>query len=424
MGSLYDEAGMATKRAEGGRQAKPSELGFEPWDVSFVANPYPAYTELRRRHPVLHDETTDHWLVSRHEDVNALLRDRRFGRTYVHVANHAQMGRPEEPDWHAPFWRLIRDGILDMEPPDHTRVRRLVSKAFTPKMVESLKPRIQAIMDGLIDEVSGSGEADLIKAIAEPLPVAVIAEMLGIPESDRHLLRPWSAEICLMYELNPSDDYMGRAVKASVEFSEYLRRLSRDRRAKPKEDLISGLAKVVDQGDRLTEGELIGTCVLLLNAGHEATVNVTGNGWWSLFRNPDQLALLRKDHSLLPRAVEELMRYDTPLQMFERWVLEEFELHGVRIPKGAELGLLFGSANRDPGAFDRPDELDITRVENPHISFGAGIHFCLGAPLARVELESSFGTLLRRIPNMELAEEPEWKPAYIIRGLKELKVRF
>jgi cytochrome P450 len=424
MGSLYDEAGMATKRAEGGRQAKPSELGFAPWDVSFVANPYPAYTELRRRHPVLHDETTDHWLVSRHEDVNALLRDRRFGRTYVHVANHAQMGRPEEPDWHAPFWRLIRDGILDMEPPDHTRVRRLVSKAFTPKMVESLKPRIQAIMDGLIDEVSGSGEADLIKAIAEPLPVAVIAEMLGIPESDRHLLRPWSAEICLMYELNPSDDYMGRAVKASVEFSEYLRRLSRDRRAKPKEDLISGLAQVVDQGDRLTEGELIGTCVLLLNAGHEATVNVTGNGWWSLFRNPDQLALLRKDHSLLPRAVEELMRYDTPLQMFERWVLEEFELHGVRIPKGAELGLLFGSANRDPGAFDRPDELDITRVENPHISFGAGIHFCLGAPLARVELESSFGTLLRRIPNMELAEEPEWKPAYIIRGLKELKVRF
>ena len=415
---------MATKRAEGGRQAKPSELGFAPWDVSFVANPYPAYTELRRRHPVLYDDTTDHWLISRHEDVNALLRDRRLGRTYVHVANHAQMGRPEEPDWHAPFWRLIRDGILDMEPPDHTRVRRLVSKAFTPKMVESLKPRIQAIMDGLVDEVSGSGEADLIKAIAEPLPVAVIAEMLGIPESDRHLLRPWSAEICLMYELNPSDDYMGRAVKASVEFSEYLRRLSRDRRAKPKEDLISGLAQVVDQGDRLTEGELIGTCVLLLNAGHEATVNVTGNGWWSLFRNPDQLALLRKDHSLLPRAVEELMRYDTPLQMFERWVLEEFELHGVRIPMGAELGLLFGSANRDPGAFDRPDELDITRVENPHISFGAGIHFCLGAPLARVELESSFGTLLRRIPNMELAVEPEWKPAYIIRGLKELKVRF
>jgi cytochrome P450 len=425
MGSLYDEAGMTTKRAEGTRQRiTPNELGFAPWDVSFVANPYPVYTELRLRHPVVYDEATDHWLVSRHQDVNALLRDRRFGRTYVHVASHAQMGRPEEPDWHAPFWRLIRDGILDMEPPDHTRVRRLVSKAFTPKMVDSLRPSIQAIMDGLVDELSGSGEADLIRTIAEPLPVAVIAEMLGVPESDRHLLRPWSAEICLMYELNPSEDYARRAVKASMDFSEYLRTLFRDRRAYPKEDLISALAQVVDQGDRLTEGELIGTCVLLLNAGHEATVNVTGNGWWGLFRNPDQLALLRGDHSLLPRAVEELMRYDTPLQMFERWVLEEFELHGVKIPQGAELGLLFGSANHDPIVFDRPDELDITRVENPHLSFGAGIHFCLGAPLARVELEASFSTLLRRLPRMDLVEEPEWTPAYIVRGLKELKVRF
>jgi cytochrome P450 len=265
---------------------------------------------------------------------------------------------------------------------------------------------------------------DLIKAIAEPLPVAVIAEMLGVPESDRHLLRPWSAEICLMYELNPSDDFARRAVNASEEFTAYLRALSRQRRADPKEDLISALAQVVDEGERLTEGELIGTCVLLLNAGHEATVNVTGNGWWALFRNPDQLALLRGDHSMIPRAVEELMRYDTPLQMFERWVLEEFDLHGQTIPRGAELGLLFGSANHDPTEFEHPDQLDITRSPNPHLSFGAGIHFCLGAPLARVELETSFGTLLRRLPGLELVDEPEWKPAYIIRGLKQLLVRF
>jgi cytochrome P450 len=425
MRSLYDEAGMATNRAEGvSRQVSAGDLGFAPWDPSFVADPYPVYAELRQRHPVLYDQATDHWLVSRHQDVNALLRDRRFGRTYVHVASHAEMGRPDETEWHAPFWWLIRNGILDMEPPDHTRVRRLVSKAFTPKMVEGLKPHIQGIVEGLVDGVSGAGEADLMKAIAEPLPVAVIAQMLGVPESDRHLLRPWSAEICLMYELNPSDDYARRAVSASVAFSEYLRTLSRERRARPRDDLISALAQVVDQGDRLTEDELIGTCVLLLNAGHEATVNVTGNGWWALFRNPDQLAALRSDHSLIPRAVEELMRYDTPLQMFERWALEEFELHGVRISRGAEVGLLFGSANHDPAVFDRPDELDITRQENPHVSFGAGIHFCLGAPLARVELEASFGTLLRRQPNMELMEEPEWKPAYIIRGLKELTVRF
>jgi cytochrome P450 len=334
------------------------------------------------------------------------------------------MRRPEEPNGQAPFWHLIRSGILDMEPPDHTRVRKLVSKAFTPRMVEGLRGRIQSIVDGLVDEVAGAGDTDLIRSIAEPLPVAVIAEMLGVPEIDRHLLRPWSAEICLMYELNPSEGYARRAVTACGEFSDYLRNLSRERRKEPKDDLISGLAQVVDEGVRLTEDELIGTCVLLLNAGHEATVNVTGNGWWSLFRNPDQLALLRSDASLVPGAVEELMRYDTPLQMFERWVLEDVEIAGTAVPKGAELGLLFGSANHDPSVFELPDNLDITREPNPHLSFGAGIHFCLGAPLARLELATSFSTLLRRVPNMELVAEPEWKPGYIIRGLKELRVRF
>src|SRR5207237_4651203 len=215
---------------------------------------------------------------------------------------------------------------------------------------------------------------------------------------DRHRRRPWSAGICLMYELNPSEDEGRRAVRASREFSDYLRKLSRDRRRNPRDDLISTLAQVVDEGDRLTEDELIGTCVLLLNAGHEATVNVTGNGWWALFRNPDQLALLRGDHALIPRAVEELMRYDTPLQMFERWVLEDSEICGVRVPKGAELGLLFGSANHDPTVFEEPGRLDITREDNPHLAFGAGIHFCLGAPLARLELEISYATLLRRLP--------------------------
>jgi cytochrome P450 len=290
-------------------------------------------------------------------------------------------------------------------------------------MVEGLRGRIQAMMDELVDGVAGTGEFDLIKAIAEPLPVAVIGEMLGVPKADRHLLRPWSAEICLMYELNPSQEYARRAARASVEFSEYLRTLSRERRARPRDDLISALARVVDEGRSLTEDELIGTCVLLLNAGHEATVNVTGNGWWSLFRNPAQLAMLRSSPELVPRAVEELMRFDTPLQMFERWVLEEFELHGATIPRGAELGLLFGSANHDPEVFDRPDQVDVTRQDNLHLAFGAGIHFCLGAPLARLELETSFRTMLARLPRMELVAEPRWKPAYIIRGLERLLVR-
>jgi cytochrome P450 len=399
------------------------QVGFAPWEVSFIANPYPVYAEMRERAPVLYDDQTDHWLVSRYADVNALLRDRRFGRTYLHAATHEEMGRPVEPEWHAPFWHLIRSGILDMEPPDHTRVRRLVAKAFTPRMVESLRGRIQGLMDGLVDRVLGAGEIDLISTVAEPLPVAVIAELLGVPESDRHLLRPWSAEICLMYELNPSDEYARRAVKASEEFSDYLRALSRERRARPRDDLVSAMAQVLDEGDRLTEDELIGTCVLLLNAGHEATVNMTGNAWWTLFRHPEQLKRLRADHLLVPNAVEELMRFDTPLQMFERWVLEDFELHGRRIPKGAELGLVFGSANRDPSVFERPDDLEITRDPNPHVTFGAGIHYCLGAPLGRLELETSFRTLLERAPHMELVRDPEWKPNYILRGLRELIVR-
>jgi cytochrome P450 len=405
------------------QEVTATELGFRPSDQGFVADPYPAYAALRERHPVIHDEVTDHWLVSRYADVNALLRDRRFGRTYLHVATHAEMGHPEDPPDLDPFWHLIRSGILDMEPPDHTRVRKLVSKAFTPKMVEGLKPRVQAIVDRLVDAVRGTGEFDLISRVAEPLPVEIIADMLGVPERDRHLLRPWSAEICLMYELNPSAECERRAVRASVDFTEYLRELSRERRREPREDLITALTQVVDDGRTLTEDELIGTCVLLLNAGHEATVNATGNGWWALFRNPDQLALLRRDRSLVPRAVEELLRFDTPLQMFERWVLEDLEIHRRRIPRGAELGLLFGSANHDPDVFAEPDRLDVTREHNPHVTFGAGIHFCLGAPLARIELETSFRTLLQGIPGLELVEAPSWKPGYIIRGLRELRVR-
>jgi unspecific monooxygenase len=297
-----------------------------------------------------------------------------------------------------------------------------VAKAFTPRMVEGLRPRVVTMTEALVDPIVGAGDVDLISMVAEPLPVAVIAELLGVPPADRPLLRPWSADICGMYELNPSEEAARTAVRASVEFSDYIRALSRERRTHPEDDLITALGQVVAEGERLSEDELIGTCVLLLNAGHEATVNVTGNGWWTLFRNPAELDRLRRDRSLLPRAIEELMRWDTPLQMFERWVLEDFELRGVAIPRGAELGLLFGSANRDPAAFDRPDTLDLGREPNPHLSFGAGIHFCLGAPLARIELTASFSTLLKRVPAMELVEEPRWKPNYIIRGLERLMV--
>ena len=398
------------------------DLGFHPADPRFVADPYPVYRELRDRFPVGHDESLDLWLVARYEDVNALLRDRRLGRTYLHLASHEEMGRTPPPTEHDPFWHLITNGILDMEPPDHTRVRRLVAKAFSPRMVESMRAPVQGLMDGLIEGRRGAGSFDLIAAVAEPLPVAIIAELLGIPVADRHRLRPWSADICRMYELQPTGEDAAVAVRASIEFSDYLRELSRERRASPAGDLISEMTSVVDDGDHLTEDELIGTCVLLLNAGHEATVNVTGNGWWSLFRHPDTLARLRAEPALVPSAVEEIMRWDTPLQMFERWALEDVEIGDITIPRGSEFGLLFGSANRDPDVFADPDAFRLEREPNPHLTFGAGIHFCLGAPLARLELQTSFSTVLRGLPDLVLVEEPSWKPNYIIRGLDRLLV--
>ncbi|WP_067181198.1 cytochrome P450 [Microtetraspora niveoalba] len=397
-------------------------MKFDPWNPEFVAHPYGVYADLRENEPVSFFEPTGQWLIARHADVNTLLRDRRLGRSYLHVASHEAFGREPEPEFQEPFWRVVRAGMLDVEPPVHTRLRRLVSKAFTPRMVEALRPRVRKIARELVDGLVERGGGDLLAEVAEPLPVTVIAEMLGVPEADRHLLRPWSADICGMYELNPSPEAQHTAVRAAKEFAEYLRDLARTRKDQPGDDLISALAQVVDEGDRLTEDELIGTCVLLLNAGHEATVNVTGNGWWSLFRNPGELERLRADRSLMPTAIEELLRWDTPLQMFERWVLEDIEVGGVTIPRGVEIGLLFGSANRDPEVFPDPDRLDVGRVDNPHISFGAGIHFCLGAPLARVELVESFSALLDAAPAIELVEEPVWKPGYIIRGLESLKV--
>ncbi|MBK9263383.1 MAG: cytochrome P450 [Polyangiaceae bacterium] len=396
---------------------------FDPSSLAFVANPYPVYSALRDLGPIHYDARSNLWLITRHADVTSLLRDRRFGRTYLHIATHAEMGRPDEPPEHAPFWHVIRNGMLDREPPDHTRLRNLVSKAFTPRTVEQLRGRIHDIVHGLVDVALDKREFDFLTTLAEPLPVTVIAELLGIPENDRHQLRPWSSDICGMYELRPSEETAKRAVAACIEFGDYLRHLSRERRAHPQNDLISALAQVADAGDKLTEDELIGTCVLLLNAGHEASVNAAGNGLWALFRHPKQLTRLRSDLSLVPRAFEEMLRYDTPLQLFERWVLEDVEICGLRVPKGAELGLLFGSANRDPEVFDEPDTFDVARDPNPHVSFGAGIHFCLGAALARLEAQILFDTVLRRMPRLQLVSEPKWKPGYIIRGLEALHVR-
>jgi cytochrome P450 len=393
---------------------------YDPWSPEFVADPYPVFQSLRRESPVLFHEPTRQWVVSRYADVSALLRDRRLGRTYLHIGSHEEFGREPEPEFLDPFWSLIRAGMLDTEPPDHTRLRRLVSKAFTPRVAESMRGRVRELAEELVGGLVAVGGGDLIADVAEPLPVTVIAEMLGVPEADRGLLRPWSAGICGMYELDPSEETKRVAVRAAVEFGDYLRELARSRRRNPGEDLISLLSRV----EGLSEDELVGTCVLLLNAGHEATVNATGNAWWSLFRNPGELARLRADHDLIPSAIEELLRFDTPAPMFERWVLAEVEVAGVVLPRGSEVALQFASANRDPGVFTHPDTLDLAREPNPHVGFGAGIHFCLGAPLARIELAESLSALLRAAPDLRLRTEPSWKPGFVLRGLKALEVEF
>ncbi|WP_399927578.1 cytochrome P450 [Streptomyces kanamyceticus] len=400
----------------------PSTI-FTPAAPEFVADPYPAYARLRAAGRAHYNAPTDQWLIPHHADVRALLRDRRLGRTYLHRFTHEEFGRPAPPPEHEPFHVLNDNGMLDLEAPTHTRIRRLVAKAFTPRTVEELRPYVEEMAARLVRGIVADGGGDLAARVAEPLPVAVIAQMLGIPESDRPLLRPWSAAICGMYELNPSEETAARAVTASLEFSAYLRELIAARRAKPGDDLISGLIAAYEDGQSLSEQEMISTCVLLLNAGHEATVNATVNGWYALLRHPDQLAALRADPDrLVPTAVEELLRYDTPLQLFERWVLDDIEIGGTVIARGSELALLFGSANHDPAVFVRPGELDLARRDNPHISFSAGIHYCIGAPLARVELAASMRALLRWAPALRLAGEPQRAPGFVIRGFRGLCV--
>ena len=401
----------------------PADLGYAPADPAFVADPYPALARLRAEAPVAYDAGTHQWLVSRFADVDALLRDKRLGRTHLHVASFEEWGRPMPPAWQDPFWHLQRHQLIDMEPPDHTRLRRLVLTAFTPRTVASQRPRIQAIVDGLVDRARAMGEFDMLGDLIEDLPVNVIADMLAVPPADRGCLRPWSADITLMFELGISESMQRRAVAASAEFTAYMEDLLRERRARPGDDLLSDLIRVAETGDALTDDEVVATAILLLNAGHEASVNGAGNSWWALFRHPASLSRLRADPDLARTAVDELLRFDTPAPMFERWVLEDVEVAGVRIPRGQELALLFASANRDQDAFDRADEIVLDRKPNPHVAFGAGIHFCLGAPLARLELEILYRSIVERLPTLELVREPRWKPRFVLRGLESLPVR-
>ncbi len=383
-----------------------------------VADPYPSFAAARRRGSVQWHDGLGMWLTFSHAAANQVLRARTLGRVWT----------PRWPDEPMPAFALIHvNSLLENEPPVHTRLRRLVAAAFARGHVERLRPRIDSLAGALADDVAREGDdgtsVDLIAHFAEPLPVQVIAELLGVPRSDWPLLRPWSNAIVKMYEYAVSAEQKHAAEQASAEFVDYLRGLVVERRARPQPDLISSLIAETDaDGARLSEDELVTTCTLLLNAGHEATVNVVGNGMTALLSRRDQLDRLRADPSLVPAAVEELVRYDAPLQLFERTATEDTPVADGVVRRGEKIAALLGAANHDPAVFADPDRLDVARTDNPHLGFGAGIHFCVGAPLARVELQAALRTLLDRFPRLALAEPPVRRPEFVIRGVRALLV--
>ena len=390
---------------------------FDPADPAFLTDPYPVFAALREQGPVhRHDGMNLHVAVS-HAACDAVLRDRSLGRIW----------KDREPAEQFPAFNMLhRTSILENEPPTHTRLRRLVAGAFGRGHVERMRPWIGELADrlvaDLVDRLDG-GSADLIEHVAEPVPVEVIAELLNVPAADRYHLRPWSNAIVKMYEYGLAEERRREAEEASAAFVGYLRGLVADRRAHPREDdMVSDLVAASDGADRLTEDEVVGTCVLLLMAGHEATVNVVGNGMLAMLRHRDQWERVVADPALVPSAAEEMTRFDSSLQLFERTATRDVEVAGTVVREGEKIAALLGAANRDPVVFADPERFDVGRTPNPHLGFGAGIHFCLGAPLARVEIQSVLAALRTRLPGIVLAQEPQRRPEFVIRGLRALDV--
>jgi len=379
-------------------------------DPAITADPYPAFARLREAGPVLWHEASRRWLVSAHAAASTALRDRRLGRIWVDR---------EPADRFAPFNLLHKHQMMENEPPEHTRLRRLVAQAFGRGHVERLRPRVRELAGALLDEVDPGG-FDVIRDYAEPLPVLVIAELLGVPVEDHPRLRAWSQSIVRMYEQVVTPQVEQAAIDASAAFAEYIRAHVQHKRASPGDDLLSDLVRARDEQDRLSEQEVVASAVLLLNAGHEASVNVFGNGFVALLRRPDQLRRLAGQLELAGTAVEEMLRFDSALQLFERTATADVPLADQVVATGEKVAVLLGSANRDGHVFERPDRLDVGRDPNPHLAFGAGVHFCLGSPLARMELVESLQTLLARAPGWEPAREPVRRPTLVLRGYESV----
>jgi cytochrome P450 len=374
-------------------------------------DPHTFYAHLRSTEPIFYVEDMNTWVLTTYEDALLLLKDPRF------IKDNRKVARTGNPSQEVDGGLRM---LLQVDPPDHTRLRSLVSKAFTPRMIEQLRPRIQQITSELLDAVEERGSMDLIIDFAYPLPITVISEMLGIPATERQNFRTWTQALINMQEGNWED--------SREAFFSYIRALLDEKRVHPGEDLTSRLVQVEENGDQLNEIELVSMIFLLIVAGHETTVNLLGNGTLALLQHPDQLQLLRDDPSLIASTVEELLRYTAPVSLSdERWANEDIELHGKLIRKGQMVVASLISANADPHQFHNGDTLDITRRENQHLAFGKGIHFCLGAPLARLEAQVAFPTLLQRLPNLRLASEAEhltWTRNPMLRGLRSLPVAF
>jgi cytochrome P450 len=391
---------------------------FDTADPAFLADPYPAFADLRARGPVHRHDGLGLYVAVSHAACDRVLRDRSLGRIW----------RDREPAEQFPAFNLLhRTSILENEPPTHTRLRRLVAGAFGRGHVERLRPWVEQLADDLVGELQAAvrdgGPADLLATVAEPLPVEVIAQLLGVPDVDRRHLRPWSNAIVKMYEYGLAEDRRRAAEDAARPFVDYLRGLVAERRARPlADDLVSDLVAAADGGDRLTQDEIVGTCVLLLMAGHEATVNVVGNGMLALMEDRSQWERVVADPALVVPAAEEMIRFDSSLQLFERTATRDVDVLGTVVREGEKIAALLGAANRDPAAFADPDRFDAARAPNPHLGFGAGIHFCLGAPLARIEVQAVLAAMRRRLPTVELAAPPQRRPEFVIRGLTGLSV--
>jgi cytochrome P450 len=404
----------------------PARAGGDPTNLAspgFKANPYPFYARLRDEAPAYRTTLPTKepaWLVTRYDDVEALLKDERFAKD---AANALTPQQRAEQKWVRKAFKALKTNMLDRDPPDHTRLRALVHKAFTPRRVEEMRNRVQALTDELLDAVRARGEMDLIRDYALPLPTTIIAEMLGVPAADRHRFHGWSNALV---SAASSTWALWKAVPSAWALMRYIRKIVRARRAEPRDDLVSDLVRAEEAGDRLSEDELMAMIFLLLVAGHETTVNLIGNGTLALLEHPDQLARLHDDPALLKPAIEELLRYASPVEMStERYAREDMTIAGVTIPSGDMVYAVIASANRDGRQFADPDALDLSREPNRHLSFGLGAHFCLGAPLARVEGQIAIGTLLRRAPGLRLAVAPDrlcWRGGLILRGLEALPV--